>query len=282
MSFQDWKNVLRQAAALGCETVRFIGGEPTAYLQLADLIAYAREIGFKNVFLYTNGIHLTVHLQCTLVEYNVGLAFSLYAATPALHDAVTLVPGSFTKTIDSIQWAVNMGLRVKVSITRIAGREEIDAAARMVRRMGVRVVTFDRVRRIGRGGGDAPCEDVNELCGSCWRGKLCISPSGTIYPCVFSRFRPVGSVKDGIAEVVGCKALRNFREEVYAVDQWRHIGPMAMTCSPEEDPGPCNPEQDPGPCSPEQDPGPCNPEQDPGPCDPEKDPGPCDPESNPG
>src|SRR5437899_817149 len=103
-----------------------------------------------------------------------------------------------------------------------------------------------------------------------------------IYPCVFSRFRPVGSVKDGIAEVVGCKALRNFREEVYAVDQWRHIGPMAMTCSPEEDPGPCNPEQDPGPCSPEQDPGPCNPEQDPGPCDPEKDPGPCDPESNPG
>ena len=267
MAFEDWEAVLQQSAALGCKTVRFIGGEPTVYPRLVELIALARQLGFKNVFLYTNGIHLAERLRAALVEHDVGLAFSLYAATPSAHDTVTEVRGSFNHTLDSIRWAIDKGLKVQVSITRIAEPAEVDAAASMVRGMGVRKVVFDRVRRIGRGGGDSPHEDVDELCGSCWEGKLCVSPSGSIHPCVFSRFEQVGSTAEGIAQAVGSPALRDFRERVFAMVQKRQGKRPAISLSADDDP--CDPEQDPGPCDPEKDPGPCDPEKDPGPCDPE-------------
>jgi MoaA/NifB/PqqE/SkfB family radical SAM enzyme len=285
MTFRDWEAVLQQSAALGCKTVRFIGGEPAVYPQLVELIAVARQLEFENLFLYTNGTHLTERLRAALVEYDVGLAFSLYAASADAHDAVTGVRGSFSQTLDSIGWAISEGLKVRVAITRIAAPAEISAAASMVRRMGVRNVSFDRVRRIGRGGGDSPHEDVDELCGSCWEGKLCVSPSGSIHPCVFSRFEQVGSTTEGIAEAVSSPALRNFRGRVFAMVQKRRGKPPVMnlssdydTCDPEQDPGQCGPETEPGPCDPEKNPGPCGPETDPGPCDPEKDPGPCGPE----
>lgn len=97
MVFEDWVEVLQQSAALGCVTVRFIGGEPTVHPQLAELIAVARQLGFKNVYLYTNGIHFTDRLRSSLINHEVGLSFSLYAASPGAHDAVTKVRGSFAR-----------------------------------------------------------------------------------------------------------------------------------------------------------------------------------------
>lgn len=276
MTLEDWKTAIRQAAALQCETVRFIGGEPTAYPGLGELVVFARAQGLKNVFLHTNGTRITESLRTILVRYSVGLAFSLYAGHAEAHDAVTKVPGSFLRTIASIRWAVSEGLNVQVSITRIADQNEIDAATSMVRRMGVTVVSCDRLRPFGRGGNSSASQDLNELCGSCWKGKLCVSASGSIHPCVFSRFQKVGSVSEGIAAAVESKALQSFRAQVRAIDGKRHAGGLTISdrshfgCSPEEDPGPCNPERDPGKCNPEKDPGECNPEKDPGPCNPEK------------
>jgi MoaA/NifB/PqqE/SkfB family radical SAM enzyme len=265
MTLEDWNRVLREAAAMGCETVRFIGGEPVAYPRLAELVVAAKGLGFKNLFLHTNGTHLAEGLRETLVECNVGLAFSVYAARPEVHDSVTLVRGSFARTMESIRWAISNRLKVHVSITRIADAAETDAAAALVRKMGVRSVGFDRVRRIGRGGGSSPQENVNELCGSCWQGKLCVSPAGAIHPCVFSRFRQVGSVSEGIEQAVASSVLRSFREEVYAITHESSAAGSDEVCGPEEDPGPCNPEQKPGPCGPETDPGPCEPETPQGP-----------------
>ena len=219
MTFDDWIRMLREAAALGCGTVRLIGGEPTVHPRLAELMVAAKELGFGNIFLYTNGTHLFEQLRQTMVECGVGLAFSLYAANPEVHDAITLVRGSFARTMDSIRWTIHAKLKIQVSITRIADRAEVEAAAALVRKMGVSVVSFDRVRRIGRGGGCSPRENVKELCGNCWRGKLCVSSNGIIYPCVFSRFLPVGSAAEGIKAALAGSALRSFREEVYAMTE---------------------------------------------------------------
>ncbi len=87
MAFEDWEAVLQQSAALGCKTCVSLGANPPS-TRLVELIALARQLGFKNVFLYTNGIHLAERLRAALVEHDVGLAFSLYAATPSAHDTV--------------------------------------------------------------------------------------------------------------------------------------------------------------------------------------------------
>jgi radical SAM protein with 4Fe4S-binding SPASM domain len=57
---------------------------------------------------------------------------------------------------------------------------------------------------------------MDELCGSCWAGKLCITASGDAYPCVFSRFIKVGNVlTDTVGDLVNGEALRAFRRVSY-------------------------------------------------------------------
>jgi hypothetical protein len=79
--------------------------------------------------------------------------------------------------------------------------------------MGVSNIGIDRVRGVGRGAGRHPAASpFDELCGACWRGKLAITATGQIFPCVFSRFCPVGHVDQGIRSALEGIALRSFRQ----------------------------------------------------------------------
>jgi radical SAM protein with 4Fe4S-binding SPASM domain len=57
---------------------------------------------------------------------------------------------------------------------------------------------------------------MDELCGHCWRGNLCVDPNGNAYPCVFSRFAPVGNfMTDGVKGIVEGRKLKEFRQAAY-------------------------------------------------------------------
>jgi MoaA/NifB/PqqE/SkfB family radical SAM enzyme len=317
MRFRDWTRALDSAAALGCRAVQFIGGEPTVHPDLPELIEHAREAGYEDVSVYTNGTHLTPRLKATFAENRVGLAFSIYGSSADVHDQVTKRRGSFARTKDAIEWAVASRLPVRVGVVDVGtNSDEVERTRKMLHQLGVKSVRVDRMRRIGRGAADrTPESPVDELCGRCGYDKVCVASNGAIYPCVFARFAAVGHVRDeeGLREAMTSTSMSRFQQQLAPKrrvletvgscipkgdpgpcipneddDQPRCMPlepPKASTaaqdpnlCNPEEDPGPCNPEQDPGPCNPEQDPGPCNPEQDPGPCNPEQDPGPCGPD----
>jgi MoaA/NifB/PqqE/SkfB family radical SAM enzyme len=53
MGYKDWRNVIEEAASLGCSKVQFIGGEPTVHPRLSDLLVEARRIGFDFIEVYT-------------------------------------------------------------------------------------------------------------------------------------------------------------------------------------------------------------------------------------
>src|SRR5438128_284987 len=57
MTVVDWRKALVEANQLGCQNVQFIGGEPTLYPRLADLIDWARRCAYQRVEVYTNGLH---------------------------------------------------------------------------------------------------------------------------------------------------------------------------------------------------------------------------------
>ncbi|MBX9946777.1 MAG: radical SAM protein [Reyranella sp.] len=306
MQLGDWLRALDEAAALGCRKVQFIGGEPTLHPGLPQLIAHARARDFRSICVYTNGTHFTDSLKTTLVAHRVTLAFSVYGSSAETHDRVTLRPGAFERTLSGIRWAIDAGLSVSANIIEMeANAHDVDAAARMLRDMGAHSLGVDRLRGLGRGHDERPAQPrLRELCGRCGDGKVCISASGAIFPCVFSRFVDLGHFKSGgLGAAVSGAPLGDFRSSLEAAQPWispsreaaaaestnrgHGLSPCtpeepAPPCRPEQDPGPCRPEQDPGPCRPEQDPGPCRPEQDPGPCRPEQDPGPCRPERDPG
>lgn len=221
MQYENWRSVLHEAFVLGCSKVQFIGGEPTLYPHLSQLIADARNTGYEFIEVFTNGTLLNDSLLETLKECRVNLAFSFYASQAGVHDAITRRRGSHGKTLDGIRRAVESGLSVRVGL--IVMRENsahLENAKSLLRELGVTSIGVDRVRGIGRG--SKPSQEqspISELCGNCWRGKLCIDSKGEVYPCIFSRFCRVGSVDEGLQTVLGDEKLIKFRSSVRSMTE---------------------------------------------------------------
>ena len=61
LNTEEIKRILREAAALGCLSVRFSGGEPLLREDFCELYVFARKLGLK-VILFTNATLITPHI----------------------------------------------------------------------------------------------------------------------------------------------------------------------------------------------------------------------------
>jgi MoaA/NifB/PqqE/SkfB family radical SAM enzyme len=70
-SFEQAKNSMRDAFQRGHRTLYFTGGEPMVWEDnghnLGELVAFARDLGFLEVFIYTNGTQPLLIEQCKYV-----------------------------------------------------------------------------------------------------------------------------------------------------------------------------------------------------------------------
>jgi MoaA/NifB/PqqE/SkfB family radical SAM enzyme len=251
VTFEEWCQALSEAAELGCQKVQFIGGEPTLYPRLIELIEHAKANKYLLIEVYTNGTNLTPALMQCVVDNKVHLAFSLYADDSSIHDEITNRPGSFDKTIDSIKWATQSKVPVRVGIIEMSLNNGLaERTKAMLHELGVDNVGIDRVRGIGRGTRlqytESEKDDFQylQLCGQCSQGKLCVTASGAIFPCVFSRFYTVGTIKAGLAKAVTSLEIRKFRERLTNVMESSSLGcSPSPSCNPDHPPDPkCNPD----------------------------------------
>jgi MoaA/NifB/PqqE/SkfB family radical SAM enzyme len=92
------KNLLVQAADLGCLAVRFTGGEPLLREDFAELYLYARRLGMR-VILFTNGRLITEELADLLAHVPPGrwVEVSVYGMHPASYDASAGAKGGFVE-----------------------------------------------------------------------------------------------------------------------------------------------------------------------------------------
>jgi radical SAM protein with 4Fe4S-binding SPASM domain len=90
------QGILDQAAALGCMSVRFTGGEPLLRDDLEELYLYARRLGLA-VVLFTNATRLTPHLVDLLAHIppRRPIEVSVYGMGRRTYEAISRVPGSF-------------------------------------------------------------------------------------------------------------------------------------------------------------------------------------------
>ncbi len=98
MQLRDWQRALSDAALLGCRRVQFIGGEPTLHPGLPTLIEQAHQLGFEQICVFTNGMHLSETHKELFRRYQVQLAVSVYGSRAEVHDSITQHRGSFAKT----------------------------------------------------------------------------------------------------------------------------------------------------------------------------------------
>jgi MoaA/NifB/PqqE/SkfB family radical SAM enzyme len=262
LTLHDWKRALREGADVGCDNVQFIGGEPTLYPGLADLLHEARSNGYKTVEVYTNGTAFTARLKRAFADLGIDLAFSVYADDAAVHDAITLQKGSLARTTENIKWAVAAGLDVRAGIIRTALNANVVARTeKFLEGLGVRSIGVDRERGIGRAaGGSGASEPQDELCGRCWEGKLCVAPDGQVFPCVFARFCAAGTLDQGLRRILNGEKLLGFRKQMSSGVTPKpslQCVPLGSPCSPDQY-SPCLPMGGPRPCVPQG--GPCTPQ----------------------
>jgi len=231
MSYHKWATVLREGSALGCRKVQFIGGEPTLYPDLTQLVRDASMMGYNFIEVYTNGTRLTDHLLDSFRSFRVSLAFSMYGSRPEVHDRVTQRIGSHRKTLEGIRRALSYGIPVRASIIELqVNADDVDATRNVLQALQVESIASDHVRRIGRA--QAGSDPLPELCGACWRGQLAIDARGNASPCVFARFCTVGNVSSGLRTVLRDARLHRFRLKVREHEETGIGGRSVATCKP--------------------------------------------------
>jgi radical SAM protein with 4Fe4S-binding SPASM domain len=96
---------------------------------------------------------------------------------------------------------------------------------------GVVYIGVDRMRKVGRADNNGSYQDpeaqMQELCGACHNGNLCVTATGTCYPCIMARSWPVGDIRNGLSGVVHGEALSTFRKK-----QRAFLGGRMSDCKP--------------------------------------------------
>jgi radical SAM protein with 4Fe4S-binding SPASM domain len=98
------KEILREAASLGCLTVRFTGGEPLLREDFADLYIFARKLGLR-VILLTNATLITPALAKIFARTPPlqPIEVTLYGMQRNSYEAVCRVSGAFEAAWQGIQ-----------------------------------------------------------------------------------------------------------------------------------------------------------------------------------
>lgn len=227
LTHQDWLRLVREAYEAGFRRCQFIGGEPFKYRgpkgeTVLDLAEYAVQLGFEMVELYTNALLISKPTTIIRVKaLGLHVATSLYSSDPAVHDAVTRVKGSHVRTVQSLRLLQEAGVQTRVGIVVMRQNEHtVKETVAQAKSLGANTKRPDILRPTGRGNDDAllPSNAAfleyaaqtspnfkartalllhNRSGNACLQGKLAVTPSGEVYPCVFARDQILGDVSAG-------------------------------------------------------------------------------------
>ena len=115
MTTSEVKGVLDQLRAAGTLFLTFSGGEVFLRKDFFELLAYARQLHF-DVCLKTNGVLIDAVRAHRLKEMGVRkVQISIYSGRPEVHDAITKLPGSFTRSIAAVKFLKQQGLQAAIA-----------------------------------------------------------------------------------------------------------------------------------------------------------------------
>lgn len=240
LTTDQWKRVFDDLAAVGCLYLVVTGGEILVRPDALELCAHARGLGFETK-LYTTGVTLREDQADEIAA--MGLAsveLSVYGR-PETHDAITLLPGSFEKTMLAIDrlkardvpvtikcplmkpnfqdrgflvaLAEAKGLRYKFDPTTAprndSGREPLELRMTAAQTMEIlddsQMISVERIETVK--------EDYHQDSFICSAGKNLggINPFGDVFPCLQLPV-PCGNLKE-----------KSFREIWYGAPELKHM-----------------------------------------------------------
>jgi sulfatase maturation enzyme AslB (radical SAM superfamily) len=257
LSSTHYQQLIFDAYEIGCRQIQFIGGEPTLNTDLPALIHFCSDLGYTFIEVFTNLTRLSDELVMCFKQNGVHVATSVYASDAKIHDTITHLPGSFSRTVRNVRRLSEAGIPIRAGVIEmLENTGQVESTTKFLNGLGVQKVGTDRMRRFGRGG--TPGQgDMRELCGQCADNILCVGSDGEVSPCIMSKLWSVGSFLDTPLKVlIRSPKLMRIRSEIYDATRQRSkdgsqpgvhaicdpktCGPYS-TCTPTTGPGPCAP-----------------------------------------
>jgi radical SAM protein with 4Fe4S-binding SPASM domain len=132
LTTERWMSVIDEIAAAGCLYLSITGGDPMVRRDLPDIYRHARSRGLL-VTVLCDGILVSERIIALFKDYPpVAVEVSLYGATRETYEAITRVPGSYTKCLKGIRRLVEAGIRVKLkTVLMTVNSHEVEAMRRM-------------------------------------------------------------------------------------------------------------------------------------------------------
>lgn len=135
------------------ERAIILGGEPTIHPNFLKIIRLAKEIGYKNITILSNGRMFSYmgFLKETIDAGANEIVVSIYSNNPDTHDSITCVKGSFDQTLNAL---MNMK---KLNYPRIVGTvvtkqnyQDLPQLSNMLAGIGVINHQFEFIRPVGK------------------------------------------------------------------------------------------------------------------------------------
>lgn len=228
-----WLSLISEARQAGATALQLIGGEPLMVSFWRELINKASQEEYQSIEIFTNATLIDDDCISYFKDHGVHVATTIYAGSAPVHDRMTKHKGSFEKTVSAVEklLAAKVPVRIASIITKI-NEHEVANIQQLCTKLGVRHRDPDVVRPTGRGDnrdllpeyyhkqpitppfytsrrGFAYALKYN----SCLAGKIAITPSGDVIPCIFDRDHLCGNVsKTPLKEILGSKLLQEIWE----------------------------------------------------------------------
>lgn len=146
MSLAEYAVLMDDLSSLGTLFVTFSGGEPFVRPDFIEIVSLARQHGFS-VRIYTNATRLLrqdIDALCGMGVFDFDV--SIYGASAAIHDQVTRVPGSFSKTMASVRAMLEKGMRPYLKCPVMGSNvDDVPSIKRLAETMGLNVGFFARI-----------------------------------------------------------------------------------------------------------------------------------------
>lgn len=231
ISWPEIKKILDSARRMGVASVSLSGGEPFVWPDFKKLLS-SNELNDFAIRIYTSGTTENVReISSKIIHNNIKFIFSIYAACDEVHDLVTQRPGSFRKSLSSLEY-INSKFETEVHFVPLSvNYVQLKPLVTLLRKKGIKKLSVLRFVPQGRGAINKHLDlsqdqylelrkDINEIRESgfnirtgspfnflllndqprCTSGvdKLIIAPDLSIYPC--DAFKQISLQQIGIID----------------------------------------------------------------------------------
>lgn len=161
LSFAEVKQLIDELSTMRVFVLGLSGGEPFTRKNFTDIAMHAARSNIGRIFLSTNCTLINEDILSELKSYRDKFVFKVSVDSVGdTHDRIRRTPGIFSKTVEGIKLAVNLGFRVQVTTTLMKSNfTDFIGIIEFVKKLGVQKHRIIDIMPLGRASADLVLSD---------------------------------------------------------------------------------------------------------------------------